>query len=216
MRRGPLVLSVNNPSALVWDTSDSLGSCIALRMRNSSDIAHVADLLSLNVIGGGIHSKARQSSRESSFLRVMDRGYALMSHEQAKTCMPFKLGPIPDLMESTSDAPGISLDTDSLPLTTEGPRTLIETVGGRDSETTKDVLKLLLRYEPLTEEAVRRFLTASGGPDVDIEAILARLENASMILRGHEQHSGVSYKNYRITMKGSIALKQIEEVSSEG
>ncbi|MHA1949868.1 MAG: hypothetical protein ACW99G_00995 [Candidatus Thorarchaeota archaeon] len=216
LRRGPLVLSVNNPSSLVWDTSDSLGSCIALRMRESSDIAHVSDLLSLNVVGGGIHSKARQSSRESSFLRMMERGYALLSHEQAKSCMPFKIGPLPEMREPSHGETILTSVTSVTPHLPGSPKTLIDTVGGKDSDSTRDVLKLLQRYEPLTEEAVRRFLAASGGPDVDVEAILARLENSSMILRGHEQHAGISYKNYRITMKGSMALRQSEEVGLEG
>ncbi len=216
LKRGPLVLSVNNPSSLVWDVSDALGSCIALRMRESTDLAHIADLLSLNVVGGGIHSKARQSSRESSFLRVLERGYALMSHEQAKTCMPLKLSTPPPMKEpSDTDSGPVPDFVLNDPLPSSGPKTLIDTVGGRDSKTVKEVLGLLTRYEPLTEESVKRFLASSGGPDVDIEAILARLENASLILKGHESHSGVSYKNYRITMKGSMALRQAEGVSTE-
>ena len=75
------------------------------------------------------------------------------------------------------------------------------------------VLKLLERYEPLTEEAVRRFIVSSGeDKNPDIEGVLARLEHASMILRGSESHSGVTYSNYRITMKGSMALRQAKEV----
>ncbi len=217
LKRGPLVLSVNNPSSLVWDVSDSLGACIALRMRESTDIAHIADLLSLNVVGGGIHSKARQSSRESSFLRVMERGYVLMSHEQAKTCMPVRLNTPPPMKEPSDGevtvVPEYALNE---PRTASGPKTLIDTVGGRDSKVVREVLRLLTRYEPLTQESVKKFLAASGSPGSDIEAILARLENASMILKGHESHAGVSYKNYRITMKGSMALRQSEGVGSEG
>ncbi|MHA3963033.1 MAG: hypothetical protein AM325_005785 [Candidatus Thorarchaeota archaeon SMTZ1-45] len=220
VKRGPLVLSTKNPSALEWDTSDVLGSCIALRMRESADIANISDILSLNVVSGGIHSKARQSSRESSFLRVMDRGYALMTHEQAKTCMPIKIAPPPELRTVSNE--GVDLLTRSESLgdayleSSDRPTTLIEQIGGRDSEAVKEVLRLLTRYEPLTEESVKRFLIAKGGADVDVEAILSRLENASMILRGHEIHTGVSYKNYRITMKGSMALRNAEVVSSEG
>lgn len=220
VKRGPLVISTKNPSALEWTASDALGSIIALRMRESADIANISDLLSLNVVGSGIHSKARQSSRESSFLRVMDRGYALLSHEQAKTCMPFKIAPPPELRAVSND--GVDMLTKSESLedgqidSSERPSTLIDQIGGRDSETVKEVLKLLTRYEPLTEESVRRFLISKGGTDVDVEAILSRLENASMILRGHEIHAGVSYKNYRITMKGSMALRKAEAVSSEG
>lgn len=72
------------------------------------------------------------------------------------------------------------------------------------------VLRLLQRYEPLTEEALRRFIISSSGrEDEDVEAVLVRLEHASMILRGHESHSGVSYANYRLTMKGTMALHQM-------
>jgi len=220
VKRGPLVLSTKNPSALVWDAADALGSCIALRMRESSDIATVSDLLSLDVVSGGIHSKARQSSRETSFLRVMDRGYALIAHEQARTCMPFKIAPPPELRTVSNEGVDMLTRSEIPEAVQRGPSdrqmTLIDQIGGRDSETVKEVLTLLTRYEPLTEESVKRFLSAKGGADVDIEAILSRLENASMILRGHETHAGVSYKNYRITMKGSMALRKAEAVSAEG
>jgi len=221
MKRGPLVVSVNNPSALVWDASDAFKACIALRLRESTDIAHVADLLSLDVVGAGMHSKARQSSRESSFLRVMDRGYALMSHEQSKTCMPLKIAPEPQIRTISN------VGVDMLPMTesrvvhdrqsasADRPQTLLDQIGGRNSETVKEVLQLLTRYEPLTEESVRRFMNAKGSTEVDIEAILTQLENASLVLRGHESHAGVSYKNYRITMKGSMALRQAEGVSTQ-
>ena len=219
LKRGPLVLSVNNPSALMWDAADAFGSCIALRMRESADVAYVADLLSLDVVGTGIHSKARQSSREGSFLRVMERGYALMSHEQAKTCMPFKIGPEPELRTLSNEGvdlfPRTNLTKIDDGLGAGKPKTLLAMVGGRDNESVKEILKLLTRYEPLTEESVRRFLNAKGHTEADIEAILARLENASLILRGSESHAGVSYKNYRITMKGSMALRQSEEVGFE-
>lgn len=219
LKRGPLVLSVNNPSALMWDAADAFGSCIALRLRESADIAYVADLLSLDVVGAGIHSKARQSSREGSFLRVMERGYGLMSHEQAKTCMPFKIAPEPELRTLSNEGVDMLPRTNQVKTDDESragvPKTLLAVVGGRDTASVKEILKLLTRYEPLTEESVRRFLNAKDHTEVDIEAILARLENASLILRGSESHAGVSYKNYRITMKGSMALRQSEGVGFE-
>ena len=92
-------------------------------------------------------------------------------------------------------------------------RTLLDMVAAGDTDLAVRVLKLLERYEPLTEEAVRRFVVANGtDKSPDIEGVLARLEHASMILRGHENHSGVSYANFRITMKGSMALRQAEDV----
>ncbi|RLI57886.1 MAG: hypothetical protein DRO87_06520 [Candidatus Thorarchaeota archaeon] len=213
MRRGPLVVSINSPSSIPYETIDAFGSCIARRMRDTRDIAAVTDLLSLTVVGGGIHSKKRVSSREGSFLRVMDPGYALMSHSEFKTCVPVRLDYAPELGDVNSE----QLFSD-LGSTGSGPaqaRTLLETLGGRDVETMANVLRLLTKYEPLTEESVRQFMRSRGDPDADIEAILARLEKASMILRGHESHGGVSYTNYRITMKGSMALRQTEEVSQE-
>ncbi|MHA2352680.1 MAG: hypothetical protein ACXABX_06135, partial [Candidatus Thorarchaeota archaeon] len=91
-------------------------------------------------------------------------------------------------------------------------RTLLDIVAAGNTDLAVRVLKLLERYEPLTEEAVRRFVVANGDEkNPDVEGVLARLEHASMILRGHESHSGVSYSNFRITMKGSMALRQTEE-----
>jgi hypothetical protein len=97
------------------------------------------------------------------------------------------------------------------PTTSENEGSLLDRVSAGSTNLAIRVLKLLERYEPLTEEAVRRFIISSGSDNnPDVEAILARLEHASMILKGHEVHSGVSYTNYRITMKGSMALRQTE------
>jgi hypothetical protein len=213
LKRGPLIVSMKNPSSMPSESADALGTCIALRMRDTQDLAAVSDLLSLTVVGGGMHSKKRVSSREGSFLRVMDQGYALMSTREYKTCVPLKLNLPPEMSpvseaQSTLHAPSDSAEFGR-------PRTLLDTIGGKDAETVVHVLRLLTKYEPLTEESVRQFLKARGDPDADIEAILARLENASMILRGHENHGGVSYTNYRITMKGTMALRQSEGVAEE-
>ena len=94
-------------------------------------------------------------------------------------------------------------------LASENEGSLLDRVSAGSTNLAIRVLKLLERYEPLTEEAVRRFIVSVGADnDPDVEAVLARLEHASMILKGHEVHSGVSYVNYRITMKGSMALRQ--------
>lgn len=72
-----------------------------------------------------------------------------------------------------------------------------------------------MRYEPLTEEAVRKFIRSDKRHEnADVEGILARLERANMILRGHEVHGGVSYTNFRVTMKGTMAMR--EEVPEGG
>lgn len=208
LRRGPLVASVKSPASLPNECADSFGSCLVLRLREAPDIAAVSDLLSLSVVGVGIHSKKRVSSRESSFLRVMEPNQALLSHPQMKTCVPIRLDP-PPLVEELDTAEIRTIESDARP--SDGhKRTLLETIGGKDNQFLIQVLSLLTKYEPLTEQSVTQFLKSSGAPDVDVEAILARLEKASMILRGRESHGGVSYTNYRITMKGTMALKQTE------
>jgi hypothetical protein len=94
---------------------------------------------------------------------------------------------------------------------------LVDRVAGGQRETAVKMLQLLERYEPLTEEAMRKFLlTGDVNGDPDISGVLARLEQAGMILRGHEVHGAVSYTNYRITMKGSMALRQVVQRDEAG
>jgi hypothetical protein len=191
---------------------------VSLRLRESVDIKYAADLLGLNVMTTGMHTKARISPRESSFLRIMEDDTALLVHDGTETCQPVKLATPPEL-ESRAGG-DMSERIDKLVPSEEQhkpmhERTLLDRVAGDGRTLAVSVLKLLERYEPLTEEAVRRFVIANGDePNPDVEGILARLEHASMILRGHESHSGVSYSNYRITMKGSMALKQADEVGA--
>ncbi|MGY5875419.1 MAG: hypothetical protein RTU30_06715, partial [Candidatus Thorarchaeota archaeon] len=219
-QRGPLVVSLEHPSDLGRGVLGSFTSCIALRLRDSADIAVASDLLGLSVIGGGMHTKARHSSRESSFLRVMESNMALLVHDGSETCQPIRLDDEPEIGE-VSDEERRSRHDDVIEQretiqVDDKPRSLIDTVGGRDRDAALRILRLLKRYEPLTQEAVRRFLQSSGTDDLDVEAVLFRLEQASMILKGHESHSGVSYTNYRITMKGDMSIRQsdVEEGSS--
>ncbi|MFX1560154.1 MAG: hypothetical protein ACFFBL_06180 [Promethearchaeota archaeon] len=216
-QRGPVVLALEHPADMAPGAIGVLTSCVSLRIRESVDIKIVADLLGLNVLTTGMHTKARISPRESSFLRIMDDQTALLVHDGTETCQPIRLDELPNL--STSDSRiDMSHKIDRL-VPSEAPdmispdRTLLDMVTAGSTDLAIRVLKLLERYEPLTEEAVRRFVLANGtDTDPDIEGVLARLEHASMILRGHESHSGVSYTNFRITMKGSMALRQAEEV----
>jgi hypothetical protein len=91
------------------------------------------------------------------------------------------------------------------------PESLLDRVAGGERDLAVRVLRLLMRYEPLTEEAVKRFIVSSGGSaSDDVQGVIARLERASLILRGHEVHGGVSYTNYRITMKGTMLLRETE------
>ncbi|MHA2026879.1 MAG: hypothetical protein ACW98U_13350 [Candidatus Thorarchaeota archaeon] len=218
IKRGPLVLSLEHPADMAPGAIGVLASCVSLRLRESVDIKYAADLLGLNVMTTGMHTKARISPRESSFLRIMDDDTALLVHNSAETCQPVKLDAAPEIeTEQIGDMPQridkfvpSGVQTQSL-----HERTLLDRVAGDGKDLAVSVLKLLERYEPLTEEAVRRFVIANGDePNPDVEGILARLEHASMILRGSESHSGVSYSNYRITMKGSMALKQSDEVGA--
>ena len=206
-----LIVSIDSPSDMGSGIKNLLDSCISFRLKTEDDIATVSSALALSVIGSGMHSKARWSPRESSFLRTMEDGTALIVRNATETAQPVKLNP-PPLPEKAPDedlrarlsiiAPaGVASEEDS-------SRTFIESVGGSESDLTHRVLKLLERYEPLTEEAVRKFILASGAEDIDVEGVIIRLREAGMILEGHENHSGVSYKNYRLTMKGQMALRQ--------
>lgn len=216
-KRGPIVLTLEHPADMAPGAIGVLASCVSLRLRESVDIHYAADLLGLNVITTGMHSKARISPRESSFLRIMDDSTALLVHDGTETAQPIKLDETPEF-SGTNSSEDMAQRIDRLvPIGTQEislhGRTLLDMVASGETDLAVRVLKLLERYEPLTEEAVRRFVVSSGEEkNPDIEGILARLEHASMILRGHENHSGVSYSNFRITMKGSMALRQAEEV----
>ncbi len=215
--RGPVVLSLEHPADMTPGAIGVLASCISLRLRESADIHHAADLLGLNAITTGMHTKARISPRESSFLRIMDDSTALLVHDGTETGQPIVIDDSPDLSKiDTSETMSQSIEqlipSDTQERPTHDP-TLLDMVSAGNTDLAIRVLKLLERYEPLTEEAVRRFIIANGiEKNPDIEGVLARLEHASMILRGRENHSGVSYSNFRITMKGSMALRQAEDV----
>ncbi|TFG34594.1 hypothetical protein EU527_02500 [Candidatus Thorarchaeota archaeon] len=214
-RRGPILLALEHPVDMAPGAIGVLESCISLRIRESVDIKIVSDLLGLNVITAGMHTKMRISPRESSFLRIMDDNTALLVHDGTETCQPILLDSCPEmnfesdtLQHSNRLSSIIDIDSQS---SDESDVSLLNRVTAGNSSLAIRVLKLLERYEPLTEEAVRRFIISSGSDnDPDVEAVLARLEHASMILRGHEVHNGVSYTNFRITMKGSMALRQVE------
>ncbi|MFW9953805.1 MAG: hypothetical protein ACFFD3_04555 [Candidatus Thorarchaeota archaeon] len=207
-----VIISIDQPHMLSSGVKNLLSSCISFRLRDEKDIAVVSSRLALSVIGTGLHSKARWSARESSFLRTMEDGVALLVHNELETAQPFRLADVPELRpispeESRSRISRISSQKEqAIPSTNDGTEA---------SDLNLRVLRLLERYEPLTEEAVRRFISASGG-EGDVEGILIRLKDASFILEGHEQHSGVSYKNYRLTMKGTMALRQKDREVSAG
>ncbi len=213
--RGPMVVALEHPVDMAPGAIAVLESCISLRLRESVDIKIAADLLGLNVITTGMHTKARISPRESSFLRIMDNDTALLVHDGTETCQPIRLDPAPDLnvdFSTDEESRRVTelIETES---TSDYTGSLLDRVSSGSTNLAIRVLRLLERYEPLTEEAVRRFIISSGTDnDPDVEAILARLEHASMILKGHEVHSGVSYTNYRITMKGSMALRQTDHM----
>jgi len=218
-KRGPIVLALEHPVDMAPGAIGTLTSCISLRLREAVDIKIASDVLGLNVITTGMHTKARISPRESSFLRVMDDDTALLVHDGTETCQPIRLDPAPDLNPESVTAEEASrfstlLSSEDID-DTRNEGSLLDRVSAGSTALAIRVLKLLERYEPLTQEAVRRFIVSSGSDnDPDVEAVLARLEHASMILRGHEVHSGVSYTNFRITMKGSMALRQTEGMES--
>ena len=210
--RGPLLIALDHPADLTAGSIGHLSSCLSLRLRDSSDLRVASDLLGLGVIATGLHSKARQSSRETSFLRIMPADMAVLSRGRSEIGIPVKLDNAPSSLSMASPqemSRRVSRISPSPGGRQTQTRTLLEHVAGTDSDLARSVLHLLTRYEPLTEEAVRKFIRSDKRHEnADIEGILARLERANMILRGHELHGGVSYMNFRITMKGTMALRQ--------
>ena len=206
-----LIVSIDRPSDMGGGIKNLLDSCISFRLKTEDDIATVSSSLALSVIGSGMHSKARWSPRESSFLRTMEDGTALIVHNATETAQPVKLNPSP-LPEKAQGEELRARLSELAPLVTsseeKSSRTFIESVGGSETDLTHRILRLLERYEPLTEEAVRKFIQASGAEDIDVEGVIIRLREAGMVLEGHENHSGIAYKNYRLTMKGQMALRQ--------
>ncbi len=209
LRRGPLMLSIRNPSEL-QHLLDLFSSCLAFRLKSSQDIKVMSDMLGLSVVDS-IHSKARISSRESSYLRTMKKEHALLVDSNPDTCVPLKLGP--PLKLHTPSESDITSRRLSMIGTSEQPSMAAESgvlafVTGERSNLAAQVLQLLERYEPLTVEALKKFIQTSGVEIDDIESLLIQLEQANMILRGHEFLNGVNYSNYRITLKGTMALRQ--------
>ena len=208
-----VIVCIDQPHMLSSGVKNQMSSCISLRLRDEKDIATVSSRLALSVIGTGLHSKARWSARETSFLRTMKDDIALVVHDEVETAQPIRLAPSPVAAEISAREVH---ERNSHILKARGLEPLSMGVSGRVSnlqlndELTIKVLRLLERYEPLTEEAVRRFIQAAGQSG-DVEGILIRLKESSLILEGHESHSEVSYKNYRLTMKGTTALAKLNK-----
>ncbi len=213
--RVPLVLCTERPSLIPDVILSDIPIAVALRLKSRYDIAAVTDLLSLKVIGTGLHSKARESVRESSYLSVMDDSAALLVRHGRETAIPIRLDPPVPLSEPdaavrertiallNSNRPQVQHD--------DTPRSLLDQIAGRESGLAVQLLRLLERYQPLTEEAIRRFIMSSSpeSANSDVQGMLLRLTDANLILPGSEYHSGVSYRNYRLTMKGTMALRQV-------
>ncbi|MFX0108282.1 MAG: hypothetical protein ACFE7R_08365, partial [Candidatus Hodarchaeota archaeon] len=216
-KRGPLIVTLDHPVDMAPGAIGRLPSCVTFRLREGPDIKTAVNVLGITVVATGMHSKARQSSRETSYLRIMPERVALLVRNQGETCMPLEIKsserslPKPSSEEMSRRISRITAnEKEPVP---KG-ETLLDRVAGGSRKLAVKILTLLQRYEPLTEEALRKFVASSGeNGDSDVEGVIARLEHASMILRGHEVHSGVSYTNYRITMKGTMALRQHTEVT---
>ncbi|NWF94608.1 MAG: hypothetical protein HXY34_00525 [Candidatus Thorarchaeota archaeon] len=216
--RMTLVLCTGSVSALPSGVLNQVSAAVALRLKSRYDIAAATDLLGLKVIGTGLHSRARESVRESSFLSIMDDDTALLVRHGTQTAIPIRLDPMPELAPAGEH---VMSRTASImnPVTTQRPstvgKTLIEQVAGRDTGLAVQVLRLLERYQPLTEQAMVRFM-ATSSPELahaDVQGMLVRLSDSSLVLKGSEHHSGVAYTNYRLTMKGSMALRQVSQES---
>ncbi|MFW9967185.1 MAG: hypothetical protein ACFFEA_08520 [Candidatus Thorarchaeota archaeon] len=216
MQRGPTIVTLDHPVDMAPGAIGKLNSCVTHRLREGPDIKTAVELLGISVVSSGIHSKARQSSRETSYLRVMPEGVVLLVRNQGETCVPVQLDESITLTalrpEELDRRASKIIPHESIIGGIAYGDSIIDRVAGGQRDTAIKMLRLLERYEPLTEESMRKFLLSgdeSGDPD--ISGVIARLEHAGMILRGHEVHGAVSYTNYRITMKGSMALRQFAQ-----
>ena len=212
LRRGGLVLSIDGPGDVPKRVLGLLSSTLVFRLQSSTDLNAVNDLLGLTIVQHGFYSKSRKSPQESSFVRTMTSDNALLKTRDRVTCFPIKLDPPPEMslpsteeLETRVASLGIADDH----TVSDMADTLLHRVAGADWLHAIEILRLLERYEPLTVGAIQKFLS-SLGEEVDVESIISRLERANMILKGHEVHGSVSYINYRLTMKGTLALKQAE------
>ncbi|MBS3794762.1 MAG: hypothetical protein KGY80_07695 [Candidatus Thorarchaeota archaeon] len=216
LRLDGLIISVDGPSILDSEVLNHLGSSICLRLRDSRDVAVANDILKLTVVGHGIHSKSRRSSRETSFVRTLDSDMAILSHQAEELSYPIQLNTPPTLDPLTG-----SQIRERLKLLQryeeQEPKSqsLLAHAVREHKELAARILELLDRYEPLTEKAIQSFLNQEALSTADMTQILYRLEKASLILRGHESHSGVDYRNYRLTLKGRMALRQFSEEVSQ-
>jgi hypothetical protein len=91
LQRGPTIVTLDHPVDMAPGAIGKLSSCITHRLRESPDLKTAVELLGISVVSSGIHSKARQSSRETSYLRVMPNGVVLLVRNQGETCMPVEL-----------------------------------------------------------------------------------------------------------------------------
>ncbi len=209
LRRGPLIMSIRNPSELSH-VLDLFNSCLAFRLKSSQDIKVMSDMLGLSVVDS-LHSKSRISSRESSYLRTMKKDHALLVDADPDTCVPLQLDTPLSLSMPTQAELDARLNQIIGPVERAeyDPQTsILSLVANENVGLAIKILRLLERYEPLTEESLKKFIEMSGDDTTSVEDVLMQLEQASMILRGHEFHSGVSYANYRMTLKGNMALRQ--------
>ncbi|MHA1770724.1 MAG: hypothetical protein ACTSYL_08770 [Candidatus Thorarchaeota archaeon] len=218
LHRGGLVFATDDFNGLPKVITSKFSAAMMFRLQNSSDISIASDLLGLSVIQHGLYSSSRRSPQESSYLRTMPQRTVLFRPLSVPTCFPVKLDSAPELVPLDMDAIESRLATLVTPTEPESEGTrvgLLFRVAGRDHSLALEVLRLLERYEPLTTGAIQRFLRSTQGDDVDVEGVLSRLERASMVLRGHEVHGNVSYINFRLTMKGAMALKQAEQEAKD-
>ena len=209
---GPLIICNSSPTSL-GGIAHLVQTYIVTRLRSERDFAVVKDLLRLFTYPA-MHTKARQGHRATGVLSTLKDSEALLMTHDRTTPIPVWIDKIPELppFDQESMRKKIEQIRDQVITDPETTHSLIDYVSGEDSELVVEILKLLERYEPITRQGIDQFVKAKGNMSGDIDAALIRLLESSMILEGHEQHGSVSYQNYRITMKGKMALRQSEGV----
>jgi hypothetical protein len=209
---GPMVISTTSPAA-IGSITKLLDSIITTQLREDYDIAKTRDLLKLMVYEG-LHTRARQGHRATGVLSTLKENEALFLGKGDNTAIPVRLDLIPtthpiDAKEMNARIDSVREYHASLPV----GDTMIELVSKGDQELVLEVLKILKRYEPASQEGIAQFIKATGYTG-DVEGAIIRLVDSGMIVECHSTRGSTTYAEYRITMKGKHALDQAMGVVS--
>jgi hypothetical protein len=204
---GPYIISVTSPSS-IGGVLGAPKTIIATRLRNSREIAVAEDLLKMKSYLP-LHTKSRKGHRATSILSTLRDEEAILLRSDGITPIPIFLDPLPEIKPFDSESNSRSVDAirERIVSKPKDTHSLIEYISEGNPNLFIEILKILIRYEPVSREGIERFLKGLG-IEGDVDSALIRLEDASMIIGSRDSTSSVTYQNYRINMKGRMALRQ--------